>query len=118
MTEKNIENIASMNAMEKLRAACGTKNYQSFNDLAVGDYIVHEFAWVDTSHGRRIRISLENHYMYLPDRFESLSDADIAELNATLKVMVYGGKDSKKKNRLILDFHEVEYLAAQLFEKK
>lgn len=106
-----------MNALEKLKSACGVKNYRSFNELPVGEYMVHEFSWVDTSHGRRVRISLDNHYMYLPDRFESLSDADIAELNAAPKVMVYGGKDSTKNNRLILDFHEIDYLAAHMFKE-
>lgn len=115
MAEKN---IASMSAMEKLRAACDrSKNYQSFNDLAVGDYIVHEFSSVDTNHGRRVRIFLEHHYMYLPERFNTLSDEEVAELNSSPKVMVYGGKDAKKNNRLILDFHDVEYLANQMFEK-
>lgn len=108
-----------MSALDKLKSACvGTnKNLvKNFDQLMVGEHIVHEFLAVETRHGRRVRIQLDTHYMYLPPRFnECLDDATIAELNSSPKIMVYGGKDATRKNRLILDFHDVEYLAHQIF---
>lgn len=110
-----------MSALEKLKAACGkktSKSYKSFKDLDAGEYIVYDFSWIQTSHGRRIRVTLDDYFMYLPERFStSLDDAEIAELNSSPKVMVYGGKNPSENNRLILDFHELHHLATQMFEK-
>lgn len=109
-----------MNALEKLKAAClkkSSKSFKSFKDLKVGEYIVYEFSWIQTNHGRRVRITLDDYFMYLPERFSTnLDDATIAELNSSPKVMVYGGKNPTEYNRLILDFHEVDYLASQMFQ--
>lgn len=110
-----------MNAMEKLKAAClkkKTTSYKSFKDLEAGEYIVYHFSCIQTSHGRRVRINLDDYFMYLPERFSTgLDDASIVELNSSPKVMVYGGKNPSEGNRLILDFHEVDYLATQMFNK-
>lgn len=93
-----------MSALDKLRAACTTKlTYKSFSSLTPGEYTVYEFSKVETKHGHRVRIMLDDYSMYLPERF-LLTDDEIAELNASPKIMVYGGKDASKKNRLILDF--------------
>lgn len=93
-----------MNALEKLRAACAKKViYKSFETLAPGEYTVYEFSKIETKHGHRVRITLEDYSMYLPERV-ILDDDDITELNASPKIMIYGGKETLKQNRLILDF--------------
>lgn len=99
-----------MSALEKLKAACAKKSqpakpYKSFSALPPGEYAVYEFSKIETKHGQRIRITLRDSYMYLPERC-ILDDADIKELNSVPpRMMVYGGKEASEKNRLILDFY-------------
>ena len=112
-----------MSALDRLKAACMgktyNKTYKNFDELVIGEHVVHEFVAVETKHGRRVRIQLDTHHMFLPPRFnETLDDAALAELNSSPIVMVYGGKDASQKNRLILDFHDVDYLAQQLFPQQ
>lgn len=98
-------------ALSLLKTACTKKSYKSFNELKEGEYIVNNFTFVDTTYGKRVRISLEDKFMFLPERFaEILNDDTIAELNSSPKIMVYGGKDNK---RLILDFKPVSYITDQ-----
>lgn len=105
-------------ALNKLQAACIKKPFKSFKDLAVGEYIVNSFVAVETkTYGQRIRINLEEFYMYLPERFQQMLDeAAIGELNLGPKIMIYGGKDIADQNRLILDFQDVEYFTNQAFK--
>ncbi|DAC81321.1 hypothetical protein QKK82_gp03 [Mayetiola barley midge adintovirus] len=105
-------------ALNKLKTACIKKPFKSFKDLAVGEYIVNSFVVVETkNYGQRIRINLDEYYMYLPERFQQMLDAaTIAELNGGPKVMIYSGKDATDQNRLILDFQDVAYFANQFFE--
>lgn len=104
-------------ALDKLKAACAGKTYKSFNQLAVGEYVVHNFSSVNTAHGTRVRIVLDHHYMLLPERFNNiLDDNTLNELNSTPMIMVYGGKDLAHHNRLILDFQTIDYLAQQMFK--
>lgn len=104
--KKNLHKSDQVCEMDSLKSACLTKNFKSFKELAHGEYIVNRFMHVDTKHGKRVRIDLEEFYMYLPERFSSLTEADINSLNASQKIMVYSGKDASKQNRLILDFQE------------
>lgn len=100
-------------ALSVLNSACEKKTYQSFKDLPVGEYIVNHFSIVETKlYGNRIRIDLGETYMLLPKRFaEKLDQEKINVLNKSPKVMVYGGKDSSFKDRLILQFREAAYYA-------
>lgn len=101
-----------MDAMDKLKSACKKtsikKTYKSFKDINIGEYNINRFAVVDCQFGKRIRIDLDEFFMYLPERFvKFLTDADIDQLNeAVPKVMVYSGKDAENKDRLILDFKD------------
>lgn len=98
-----------MSALELLRAACLKKTYKGFKELSTGEYMVHSFSKVDTGHGTRIRIDLDEFYMFLPERFAiTLNDKHLAELSATRKIMIYSGKDITDHNRLLLDFKEEE----------
>lgn len=108
--------LTTESALSALKTACIKKTYKSFKDLQPGEYVVTNFCAVETKHGNRIRIVMNNSYMYLPDRFsETLTDDVIADLNASPKIMIYGGKDATDRNRLILDFEDVAYVANQMF---
>lgn len=107
-----------MNALEKLKTACLKKRaYRSFNILPPGEYIVGEFKKIQTKYGPRLRILIDDYLMLLPERC-ILDDADIEELNSAPCVLVYGGKNPAEKNRLILDFHDVDYIANRMFKEK
>lgn len=104
------ENQPTKTALDALKMACQKKNYQSFKDMQPGEYVVRRFNIVDTTHGKRIRIELDGTYMYLPERFVTmLTDDVINVLNKSPKIMVYGGKDTSNRDRLILDFHGDSY---------
>lgn len=89
-----------MSALSSLKLACEKHHFKSFNVLEPGEYIVQSFTKVKTNYGDRIRIDLDDCYMYLPERFTKiLFDDKLAELNRGPKIMNYSGKDSECKNR-------------------
>lgn len=97
-----------MAAINVLKTACLNKNYKSFKNLAIGDYVVDNFQRVTTDYGDRLRIELHDCVMYLPERFSHLlTDDHISELNSSTVVMSFSGKDSNAQNRLLLDFEVV-----------
>lgn len=104
----SVEEAIALNA---LKSACSKKKYQSFKDLEHGEYIVNHFSIIETSHGPRVRIDLDDKYMYLPERFVKTIGSHIDVLNKSSKVMVYSGKDSSDRDRLILDFRGSSYFA-------
>lgn len=107
MEKQNNSTInASSSALNSLRFNCMKKKIASFNNLPIGQYVVNKFSIVETSHGTRVRIDLDETYMYLPERFTKLTPDKIEELSKSSKIMIYDGKDSANKNRLILDFAE------------
>lgn len=104
-------------ALNTLKAACKHKKFVSFKDLPPGEYIVNKFSITDTMFGERIRIDLQETYMYLPESFfKYLKPHHLDELNKAPKVMVYEGKDANNSNALILDFNEVSYFDGELLE--
>lgn len=110
----NEKSVAS--AMSALKMACTKKSYQSFKDIVPGEYIVEKFSFVESSHGKRIRIDIEEKYMFLPERFaKMLTVDDINELNGSPKIMVYGGKESGNRDRLILDFRDADDYFGDVF---
>lgn len=101
-----------MDALGALKSACVKKQNESFKDLQPGEYLVYKFTEVSTTHGNRIRIDLLDTYMILPERFAKiLTEPIIDDLNKSTKVMIYGGKDSSNRDRLILDFRDESYFA-------
>lgn len=104
-----------MDALSLLKEACLKKSFKSFNHLQPGEYIVSLFEKYETDHGERVRITIDDFYMYLPERFnKSLSQEVIDDLNKSPKIMVYGGKDVGAQNRLILDFKDASYFTEML----
>lgn len=113
MSTKTNDNSKSV--MDSLNLACGSKAYQSFQNLPTGDYIVNHFSTVNTPHGERIRIDCDEFYMLLPERFFNLLNQEkLDTLNSSPKVMVYGGKDHLNRSRLILEFRDSAFYAETL----
>lgn len=83
--------------------------WKNFDQLPLGDYIVTKFVKKDTKHGVRIRITIDNYLMYLPERFSTMTEEVLDDLNKSPKIMTYGGKDANHFNRLIIDFEEATY---------
>lgn len=107
--------MSSIIALNTLKVACAPKQFASFKDLSPGDYIVNKFSIVTSAYGDRVRIDLHDSYMYLPERYlKTLTEKVIEELNKSPKIMTYGGKDANNRNRLILDFNEVAYIAGDI----
>lgn len=105
-------NESAQSALIALNTACGRKVYQSFKDLAIGEYIVNHFRIFDTKYGVRIQIELDDKYKILPERFaKNLDQEKIDVLNRSPKIMVYSGKDPNYQNRLILEFRDSSYYA-------
>lgn len=103
----NEENNSS--AMSALKMACAKRDYQSFKNIQEGEYIVDKFTMVESAHGKRIRIDMDTKYMLLPERFaKMLTIDDINELNKSTKIMIYGGKETGNRDRLILDFRDAD----------
>lgn len=70
-------------------------SFKNFNNIQPGEYHIREFS----------KVELEDFFCYSPSRFDNfIKETDLEELNAVPQVMVYKGKDSQRKNRLILDF--------------
>lgn len=108
-------NENSNTAMATLNQACEKKPFQSFKNLPVGEYIVNHFSRVQTSYGERIQIDLNDTYMLLPERFSKLLDQhQLDTLNKSPKIMIFSGKDSTAKERLILEFRDSSYYAETL----
>lgn len=102
-------------ALNTLKAACVHKKFASFKDLLPGEYIINKFSIVNTTFGDRIRIDLQDSYMYLPESFLKTLTAELLDdLNKSPKIMVYHGKDSNNHNALILDFNDVSYFDSDL----
>lgn len=94
---------------------CTHKKYVSFKDLSPGEYIVNKFTIVNTVYGERIRIDLQNTYMYLPQSFlKTLTPEVLDDVNRSPKLMIYEGKDASNNNALILDFNDVSYFDNEL----
>lgn len=92
-----------MEAIQTLKTACMSKTFASFRNLEPGDYVVHGFTLVHTTHGQRVRLDFEDTYMYLPERFaQVLTPEKIESLNSSLTpklMMIFGGKDYNNRNR-------------------
>lgn len=103
-------------ALVALKLAGMKKAFQSFKDLSHGEYIVDKFTTVQTAHGIRVRIDMGDTYMFLPERYANLTEEDIKTLNQTPKIMVYSGKDSSDRDRLILDFRDTNTYFAEVMQ--
>lgn len=86
--------------MQALKAACISRNYQSFRDFKPGEYPVERFSVIETKFGNRIKVELKEVYLLLPERYNTAATPEgIADLNSCSKMMVYSGKDITNHNR-------------------
>lgn len=98
-----------MAAITILKNAGTSKPFKSFKDLEIGEYAIEKFDLVPTTYGIRIRIQLQDSFLFLPQRYaEAIGDQSINDLNLSSVIMTYSGKDPKNQNRLILDFDVLE----------
>lgn len=106
MLKKKILTKCALNTLQK---SCLKRPYKGFKDLEHGDYTIQSFSFSNTDHGKRVRVDMDDCYMYLPKRFaDSLDQAAINELSKSPKIMTYSGKDHEERDRLILEFKEYE----------
>lgn len=92
-----------------------SRTYLDFKELQPGEYIVNSFSIVESGHGPRVRIDLDENYMLLPERYVKIITAEKIEvLNQSQKMMVYSGKDPSRQNRLILDFRDANAFINEL----
>lgn len=95
-----------MEALEALNVlnSCG-KKYTNFGKLPIGEYPVEKFSFVSTQQGERIRVDLEDYFVFLPQRyFDNVCAERCAVLNKHNYIMVFGGKENTKAERIILSF--------------
>lgn len=98
-----------MEAIKALKAASAPVNYKSFEELEIGDYIARRFTIVNSQFGPRVRVSIKDFYIFLPERFaEELNEKRIEILNNNLVMLKYMGKDIDNHNRLLIDFEMVQ----------
>lgn len=90
-----------MSALLNLQKACKGARYISFNDLAIGSYPIERFSIVKTEFGMRIKVTMAENYVLLPERFiELITKKDIEELNHGNFLMVFGGKEAAGKGEV------------------
>lgn len=107
---------STIDAMNVLRDACVQRKYQSFKDLPPGEYVIIKFSIVNSTYGDRVRIDLHDTYMFLPARFViSMTAEVINELNKAPQLMIFSGKDTNNRDRLILDFKDVAYIDSSMY---
>lgn len=95
-----------MSGIERLNNPPVGKPTKNFQDLPKGEHFVKHFRFIETKdYGNKIRIELADSYMYLPERY-ILSDEEIADLNKSVVIMKYLGKD--QNNRLLLKFEKLQ----------
>lgn len=101
--------FTSASVMNELKNACQKKTYLGFKNLQPGEYIVNLFSIVETTHGKRVRVDSGENYLLLPERFVKIMTPEkIIILNLSSKIMVYSGKDSSDRDRLLLDFRDAD----------
>lgn len=97
-----MEDLLSLNSSTTKSIA----RMKRFDDLQEGTYIIKSFQLKETTFGLRVVVQIDNFYLALPPRFSDKinSEDQILELNSKKWTMVYGGKDAKEFNKLIIDF--------------
>lgn len=104
-----------MASFNLLKSQCCDKPYCSFNNLDLGEYLIKEFALVNTKYGERLRLDLGDKEVFMPERFsKNLTPEGLAELNASKAMLIYKGKDAANKDKLKVDFKNVEDFISDL----
>lgn len=92
--------LDKMSLERQLEALRVEKEVKNFSDLQFGDYVIQKFSLINTIHGTRIRIEIDDWYMILPGSYMGLMEEDLTELNKFSIVMTYSGKDDNSRIHL------------------
>lgn len=89
--------------MDKLLESCEFRPYKGFGDVERGEYAVKRFSVADTKYGHRVRVDLEEFYVYLPARFQALDFPKdrIDDLNLKDVILVFKGKEPGVNGRYV-----------------
>lgn len=105
-------------SLEKLRAktfnvhytmASAFKKCINFDNLPIGDYMVHSFTLVTTKFGEKVRCDIGDKVVFLPKRCIDELDGSIniqlklINLNHGKYWLLYRGKDVSRGNRLMVE---------------
>lgn len=108
-----------MSVLEELNEACvgtnNTKKYYNWGDLQPGRYAVNHFELLE-NFGLKLFVFLENGYeLQMPERvFKKFNQqTQIDKMNTEKYILQYDGKDARKGNKLIIQFHKVEENVAE-----
>lgn len=94
-----------MDAISALKRASAPMNFKSFAELPVGEYVARKFCIVKSKFGPRVRVHIDDYFMYLPERHAVELDEKLIEiLNNNIVMLKYMGKDPRNQNRLLIDF--------------
>lgn len=95
-----------MSAFEALQNACSSKSFESFSKLTPGRHQIVHFKLMKTRYGQRVAALIGRIYYYLPNYVSEQINTPkrISELNDSRYEMVYRGRDTLHKNRILLDF--------------
>lgn len=94
-----------MEAIKALNKGSEPVNFKSFKNLEPGDYIARKFMIVKSRYGKRLKVYIDDYFIYLPERHAiELNDELLDVLNNNLVMLKYSGKDPKNGNRLLIDF--------------
>lgn len=109
MSQLSGPNNKVISAFNLLKKATQRMKIKSFDQLAVGNYIVNSFKLHDTQYGLRLAVIVNAEIIYLPPRFSDAINTKelLDELNTAKYIMLYKGKDSKQKNWIDVDFDEI-----------
>lgn len=87
-----------MSALSALKS--NSREYTNFTQLPAGEYQIQKFAKVETPKGERLRVDLNEYYVFLPERYlNGINEEKLAELNNGKYVMVFKGKNTQKQDR-------------------
>lgn len=85
-----------MSVFEILKRGSIPKEYKNFDDLTIGEYPISKFELHKTKFGIRLKVTLGDIYVFLPERYsDGMTDDDIQLLNETKMILKFGGKDSE-----------------------
>lgn len=83
-----------MEAFNLLKQACLNKQFTSFKDLPVGEYVVSEFTLMQTRFGPSIKVDIGDKIVFLPKRFsKGMTEEKVAALNTVPQILVFSGID-------------------------
>ena len=100
--------MESLSTFEKLQSASDAGHAKSLRHLTPGSYEVNRFKTLNTKYGKRLIVRIDKTEYFLPQRFAEAVEGPEAlrELNLRRYIMIYGGMEKAKHNRIKVEFIE------------